>query len=234
MTQMAPLTEKVLDASPDLRLFCISRGGPVNANIPAATEHGVAVTYAPGRNATATAEQSVGIRTGEGVASVKQHAAGAYSRALDPTPLAGVRPGAAVAAVAGCLAVGGGTTYCVSQGVDPVGGLARIVSPAAAPAPAGKRSGGAAAQEAGGEAAGRGVDAGADPLRHAHDGAAAPSPQPTAQATPQPTPEPTPAPIPADEYEPVAPASATGAAPQPPSRTPAPAPAGGPGEFDGP
>jgi D-3-phosphoglycerate dehydrogenase len=61
VTQMAPLTEKVLDASPDLRLFCISRGGPVNANIPAATEHGVAVTYAPGRNATATAEQSVGM-----------------------------------------------------------------------------------------------------------------------------------------------------------------------------
>jgi D-3-phosphoglycerate dehydrogenase / 2-oxoglutarate reductase len=61
VTQMAPLTEKVLDASPDLRLFCISRGGPVNANIAAATEHGVAVTYAPGRNATATAEQSVGM-----------------------------------------------------------------------------------------------------------------------------------------------------------------------------
>ncbi len=68
------------------------------------------------------------------LASVKQHAAGAYSRVLDPTPLAGVRPGAAVAAVAGCLAVGGGTTYCVSQGVDPVGGLARIVSPASRPA----------------------------------------------------------------------------------------------------
>ena len=33
VTQMAPLTEKILDASPDLRLFCISRGGPVNANL---------------------------------------------------------------------------------------------------------------------------------------------------------------------------------------------------------
>jgi D-3-phosphoglycerate dehydrogenase / 2-oxoglutarate reductase len=61
VTQMAPLTEKVLEASPDLRLFCISRGGPVNANIAAATAHGVAVTSAPGRNATATAEQSVGM-----------------------------------------------------------------------------------------------------------------------------------------------------------------------------
>ena len=28
VTQLAPLTEKILEASPDLRLFCISRGGP--------------------------------------------------------------------------------------------------------------------------------------------------------------------------------------------------------------
>ena len=61
VTQMAPLTEKVLDASPDLRLFCVSRGGPVNANLDAAPARGVAVTFAPGRNATATAEQSVGM-----------------------------------------------------------------------------------------------------------------------------------------------------------------------------
>jgi D-3-phosphoglycerate dehydrogenase / 2-oxoglutarate reductase len=61
VTQMAPLTEKVLDASPDLRLFCVSRGGPANANLDAATARGVAVTFAPGRNATATAEHSVGM-----------------------------------------------------------------------------------------------------------------------------------------------------------------------------
>jgi D-3-phosphoglycerate dehydrogenase / 2-oxoglutarate reductase len=60
-THMAPLTEKILGASPDLRLFCISRGGPVNANLDAATAHGVAVTFAPGRNATATAEHSIGM-----------------------------------------------------------------------------------------------------------------------------------------------------------------------------
>jgi D-3-phosphoglycerate dehydrogenase len=61
VTQMAPLTQKVLDACPDLELFVVTRGGPVNANIPAATEHGVAVCYAPGRNATATAEHTVGM-----------------------------------------------------------------------------------------------------------------------------------------------------------------------------
>ncbi|RAX44195.1 hydroxyacid dehydrogenase [Arthrobacter sp. AQ5-06] len=61
ITQMAPLTEKVLKACPDLKLFCISRGGPVNANLEAATRHGVAVTSAPGRNAAATAEHTLGM-----------------------------------------------------------------------------------------------------------------------------------------------------------------------------
>ncbi|WP_294567768.1 2-hydroxyacid dehydrogenase [uncultured Arthrobacter sp.] len=58
-TQMAPLTETVLSQCPDLLLFSIGRGGPVNANVEAATRHGVAVTYAPGRNSTATAEHTV-------------------------------------------------------------------------------------------------------------------------------------------------------------------------------
>ncbi|MDX6744202.1 2-hydroxyacid dehydrogenase [Actinocorallia sp. A-T 12471] len=59
VTQMAPLTEKVLAAAPRLRLFGVSRGGPVNANLDAATEAGVAVTFAPGRNAVATAEHTL-------------------------------------------------------------------------------------------------------------------------------------------------------------------------------
>ncbi|ARP73735.1 hydroxyacid dehydrogenase [Streptomyces pluripotens] len=59
VTQMAPLTRRVLQACPDLGLFAVGRGGPVNANLEAATEHGVAVTFAPGRNATATAEHTV-------------------------------------------------------------------------------------------------------------------------------------------------------------------------------
>lgn len=61
VTQMAPLTERVLEECPDLRLFCVSRGGPVNANLDAATKHGVAVSFAPGRNATATAEHTVAL-----------------------------------------------------------------------------------------------------------------------------------------------------------------------------
>ncbi|MDN3296067.1 2-hydroxyacid dehydrogenase [Streptomyces ficellus] len=61
VTQMAPLTERILAACPDLELFCVSRGGPVNANLQAATRHGVAVCYAPGRNAVATAEHTLAL-----------------------------------------------------------------------------------------------------------------------------------------------------------------------------
>ena len=63
----------------------------------------------------------------DGASQVKQHA---YARVVDPTPLAGLRPGAAAAAIAGCLAVGGGATYCAQQGVDPIGGLTAVVAPA--------------------------------------------------------------------------------------------------------
>ncbi|MEU6674931.1 2-hydroxyacid dehydrogenase [Streptomyces sp. NPDC046925] len=59
VTEHGPLTERILAACPDLELFCTSRGGPVNANLEAATKHGVAVCYAPGRNATATAEHTL-------------------------------------------------------------------------------------------------------------------------------------------------------------------------------
>ncbi|MFE0106887.1 2-hydroxyacid dehydrogenase [Streptomyces sp. NPDC059009] len=59
VTQLAPLTERILANCPDLKLMCISRGGPVNANLEAATQHGVAVCYAPGRNAVATAEHTL-------------------------------------------------------------------------------------------------------------------------------------------------------------------------------
>ncbi|MFP3989543.1 2-hydroxyacid dehydrogenase [Streptomyces sp. E11-3] len=59
ITEHGPLTERILANCPDLKLFCTSRGGPVNANLEAATRHGVAVCYAPGRNATATAEHTL-------------------------------------------------------------------------------------------------------------------------------------------------------------------------------
>ena len=61
VTQMGPVTERVLDACPDLRLVVVCRGGPVNVNLDAARRHDVRVCYAPGRNAAATAEFTVGL-----------------------------------------------------------------------------------------------------------------------------------------------------------------------------
>jgi RNA polymerase sigma factor (sigma-70 family) len=56
-----------------------------------------------------------------GATQAKQQVAAGYGRAVDPTPLAGARPGAVVAVVASCLAVGtGAATYCAQEGVDPL------------------------------------------------------------------------------------------------------------------
>ncbi|MGS2591702.1 2-hydroxyacid dehydrogenase [Streptomyces hebeiensis] len=61
VTQMAPLTRKVLEGSPELRLVVVGRGGPVNVNLEAARERGVQVCNTPGRNAAATAEYTLGL-----------------------------------------------------------------------------------------------------------------------------------------------------------------------------
>jgi D-3-phosphoglycerate dehydrogenase len=59
-----PFTERVFASAPDLRLVTVTRGGPVNIDLEAAARHGVTVTNAPGRNATATAEHSLAMILG--------------------------------------------------------------------------------------------------------------------------------------------------------------------------
>jgi len=58
----------------------------------------------------------------------QQAAVGVYARAVDPGPLAGIRPGAVAALVASCLAVGGGATYCAQQGVNPLGAAKNLIA----------------------------------------------------------------------------------------------------------
>jgi len=55
----APVTEEVFGAADALRLVCCARGGPVNVDIAAASEHGVPVVTTPGKNADAVADQTV-------------------------------------------------------------------------------------------------------------------------------------------------------------------------------
>ncbi|MHB8595553.1 MAG: NAD(P)-dependent oxidoreductase [Ktedonobacteraceae bacterium] len=52
----APVTEAVLDASPNLKVVGVARGGPVNVDLAAASDRGIAVITAPGRNADAVAD----------------------------------------------------------------------------------------------------------------------------------------------------------------------------------
>jgi RNA polymerase sigma factor (sigma-70 family) len=171
-------------------------------------------------------------------AQTKQAAAASYSRAVEYTPLASVRPGAAAGAIAGCLALGGGAAgYCVDQGVNPVTGLVDAIQ-----RPAQADSGPVAQKPA--------------QPKPAQQQPPDPPPVPT---TPPPAPEPAPAPPePADAPAP-APAPATEAEPPPPptpsdpaiefgdptnpgpvapaksaAAKPAPAPASGAGDLYGP
>jgi D-3-phosphoglycerate dehydrogenase / 2-oxoglutarate reductase len=59
ITHTHPFTRKVFESAPELKLVTVCRGGPVNVDMAAATEHGVTVTYVPGRNAIATAEHTM-------------------------------------------------------------------------------------------------------------------------------------------------------------------------------
>ena len=52
----APVTDAVLDASPNLKVVGVARGGPVNVDLAAASDRGIAVVTAPGRNADAVAD----------------------------------------------------------------------------------------------------------------------------------------------------------------------------------
>ena len=60
VTHLAPLSAEMFARLPDLRLVAVSRGGPVNIDMAAARERGVTVVNAPGRNASAVAEFTLG------------------------------------------------------------------------------------------------------------------------------------------------------------------------------
>ncbi len=57
----APVTDEVMDASPNLKLIGCARGGPVNVDVKAATERKITLVSAPGRNAEAVADYVLGV-----------------------------------------------------------------------------------------------------------------------------------------------------------------------------
>jgi D-3-phosphoglycerate dehydrogenase len=60
VTHLAPLSRSMMADLPGLRFVAVSRGGPVNIDMKAARERGIRVVNAPGRNATAVAEFTIG------------------------------------------------------------------------------------------------------------------------------------------------------------------------------
>ena len=56
------VSAEVMDAAPDLEIVACTRGGPdANVDIAAATERGIPVLYAPGRNAVSVADFTMGM-----------------------------------------------------------------------------------------------------------------------------------------------------------------------------
>lgn len=60
VTHLAPVSRRVFQALPGLRMIAVSRGGPVNIDMQAARDMGVLVVNTPGRNTSAVAEFTLG------------------------------------------------------------------------------------------------------------------------------------------------------------------------------
>jgi len=171
----------------------------------------------------------------DGGAQLKQQATTSYYRAVDPTPLAAARPGTFATVVASCVAIGGGAaTYCVEEGVDPIGAARGLI----AEAPEKEPEPDAAPDEPASSAPVYIPAETPPPASEEAPVAETPPPEPE----PQPKPEPPP---PEDSFEPVAPAyqssepesesyEAPEAAPVESSPEPAPVPANAGPQFGGP
>jgi D-3-phosphoglycerate dehydrogenase / 2-oxoglutarate reductase len=60
ITQLAPFSAPMIGRMPALKLIAVARGGPVNIDLAAARKRKILVVNAPGRNASAVAEFTIG------------------------------------------------------------------------------------------------------------------------------------------------------------------------------
>ncbi len=61
VTQLAPFSATMIERVPNLKLIVVARGGPVNIDMDAARKRKILVVNAPGRNASAVAEFTIGL-----------------------------------------------------------------------------------------------------------------------------------------------------------------------------
>lgn len=73
VTHLAPISGAMLDRLPRLKLIGVSRGGPVNIDMAAARARNIPVVNAPGRNASAVAEFTIGMILAETRLITKGH-----------------------------------------------------------------------------------------------------------------------------------------------------------------
>jgi D-3-phosphoglycerate dehydrogenase len=60
VTHLAPVSGEMLEKMPGLKMIAVARGGPVSIDVVAARQRGIRVCNAPGRNASAVAEFTIG------------------------------------------------------------------------------------------------------------------------------------------------------------------------------
>ena len=75
VTQVAPISRQLIERASHLQIIAAARGGPVSVNIAAASAHGIPVVFAPGSNAQAVAEFTLGLILAESKHIARSHRA---------------------------------------------------------------------------------------------------------------------------------------------------------------
>jgi D-3-phosphoglycerate dehydrogenase len=138
VTSYDPITRRVMEASPNLRLIVCTRANPVNVDIGGAREKGILVSYAPGRNTTCTAEFTVALMLSVMRKIPMAYAALKSGRHLAPAAAADSAASAAAASPAASVTSAATAAPVVSVGsaasVTPADSAAPVTSAASPPA----------------------------------------------------------------------------------------------------
>jgi D-3-phosphoglycerate dehydrogenase len=73
VTQVAPISRRLIDNAAHLQIIACARGGPVSVNLAAATARGIPVVNSPGGNAQAVVEFTLGLLLAESKHIARSH-----------------------------------------------------------------------------------------------------------------------------------------------------------------